>query len=447
MKRKIALLLAALLLAAAGTANASAGSARYTQDGKRIIAMGTWYSQFYFSKHTAIADDPKLAFPETAQMRLDNMRRIEEKHNIILEHVNLTFEGVQESMHVSIPEGMPDVDVYEVDLQFGIPAVMEGYAVSLEEMGLSDSDVFTEQKVMQHLKLPGQNESYLFSPAATGGINAYVLAFNMDMIREAGLENPQNLYDRGEWTWDAWLSYLKKLTKDIDGDGIIDIYGYSGYWTHMLRNLLFSNGATIAAGPKETMTSPETQEVLTFVDDLYNEDKVARPWDGSNWDINNSLYAAGLSAFWVGADWLFDEQGGQGLPFEIGVVPWPCGPSGNPDTNSHSQPSGNWYFIPVGAAEPRLVYDVLFDWFNWYDGDLSVGVDMKWAQNMYMTDRNFAYAAMMDAKPGFDLWENLGVSFDLWPLLNDESSPAEITLEMAPKYQEALDQYFMRSTQ
>lgn len=443
MKAKISIVLAMLLLIAANAAmGASAENARYTNDGKRIITIGTWYNQFYFSKHQDIADDPKMAFPETAQMRLDNMRVVEQKHNILLDYVNLTFEGVQESMHASIPDGMPDVDIYEADLQFGIPAVMDGYAVSLESMDLFDTDVFKDQKVMQYLRLPGREESYLFAPAATGGTNAYVLAFNMDMIREAGLENPQDLYDRGEWTWDIWREYLHKLNRDIDDDGIIDIYGYSGYWTHMLRNLLFSNGTAIAAGPTETMSSKETQEVIQFIYELYNEDMVARPWDPSNWDINNSLYAAGLSAFWIGADWLFDEQGGEDLPFEIGVVPWPCGPSGNPETNSHSQPSGNWYFIPEGIAEPRFVYDVMFDWINWYNSDLSVGVDMTWSEDKYMTERNFAYATMMDAKPGFDLWESLGVSFDISPLLKGEQSPSDLTAEFAPIYQEALAQYF-----
>ena len=444
MKKQVCGMMAALLLLLAPmvSARASEGTAKYTSDGKRIIVIGTWYNQFYFSRHTDIADDPKLSFPVTAQMRLDNLRRVEAERNILLDYANLTFDGVQESMHSSIPDGAPDVDIYEVDLQFGIPAVMDGYAVSLEEMGLEDTDVFTEQKVMKYLKLPGQRESYLFSPAATGGTNAYVLAYNMDMLAECGLENPQDVYDRGEWTWDVWRTYLRALTRDIDEDGITDIYGYSGYWTYMLRNLLFANGTTIASGPAETLSSPQTQEVLSFIASLYNEEKVARPWDGSNWDINNSLYAAGLSGFWIGADWLFDEQGGQNLPFEIGVVPWPCGPSGDPQTNSHSQPSGNWYFVSRGIAEPRFAYDVLFDWMNWYDGDLSVGVDMRWSLNMYMSERNFAYATMMDSRPGFDLWESLGVTFDMSAMLDGEVSPADITAEFAPKFQAALDEYF-----
>ena len=419
-----------------------AGNARYTEDGRRIITIGTWYDRYYVSKHTDITDDPQLADPETAQMRLENMRKIEEKYNVVLEYVNLTFEGLQESIQTSIPGGAPDVDIYEVDIQFGIPAVLNGYAVSLEEMALQGTDVFTTQHVLKYLGLTGQQQTYLFAPTSSGSVNAFVLAFNMGLIREAGLENPQDLYDRGEWTWAKWRGYLRQLTKDTDGDGMPEVYGFSGYWTYLLTNLLMSNGAGIASGETETLSSTGAREVLALIDQMYNRDKTARPWDSSNWNINNELYAAGLSGFWIGADWLFGEQGGAELPFEIGVVPWPCGPSGDSETNRHSKPQTNWYFIPQGTEDPRFVYDVIFDWINWYDGDLSVGVDLGWSRNMYMTDRNFEYAMLMDSRPGFEMWDSLGVDASFTSLVLGEMTPAQVIEHDSPLYQEALDSYF-----
>ena len=459
MKKTPLFLLAALLLAlplagcgeekapAADTTGATesspaASTARYTEDGRRIITIGTWYDRYYFSKHSSIEDDPELANPETAQIRLDRMRELEQKYNIVLDTVNLTFNGVQESINTSIPQGAPDVDIYEVDVQFGIPAALNGYAISLEEMGLQGTDVFATQQVMTHLSLLGQDQSFLFAPASTGGIGAYVLAFNLDMLRAAGLENPQDLYDRGEWTWAKWREYLQELTVDTDSDGVPEVYGFGGYWTNLLGNLLMSNGTGIASGQRETLSSPEALEVLEFIHTIYTEDKTARPWDHSNWNINNELYAAGLSGFWIGADWLFGEQGGAELPFEIGVVPWPCGPSGDPETNRHSQPKGNWYFIPKGVENPRLVYDVLYDWINWYDGDLDLGVDLDWSRSMYMTDRNFSYAQMMDTRPGFDMWENLGVDFSIVPMTQGELTPQELADQNSALFQDALDRYF-----
>jgi hypothetical protein len=418
------------------------GSApKYTDEGKRIITIGTWYDRYYVSKHTDIRDNPSMVDPVIAQIRLDKMREIEKKHNIVLNYVNLTFDGVQESITDSLQAGAPDVDIYEVDLQFGIPAVLNNYAVSLEEMGLQGTDVFTSQDVMKYLQLSGQQESSLFAPSKSGAIEAYVLAFNMDLIKKMNLENPQDLYDRGEWTWDKWREYLLALTRDTDGDGRIDIYGYSGYWTNLFANLLLSNGAGVAQGLRETLSDSKTLEVLNFINDLYHKDKTARPWDRSNWEINNRLYAEGLSGFWIGADWIFDAQG-YNLPFEIGVVPWPCGPHGSFSENRHSLPSGNWYFIPRGVENPRLIYDVIFDWTNWYSGDLTLGADDEWSRTMYMTGRNYRYAVMMASRPGFDLWENLGIGFSLLPMLAGEQSPSELVDLYSRRFQDALDNYF-----
>ncbi|MDR2370477.1 MAG: extracellular solute-binding protein [Treponema sp.] len=414
---------------------------KYTEDGRRVITMGTWYNRYYMSKHRAIEDDPKMAYPETARLRLERIRYIEEKYNVVFNSVNLTFNGVQESIETSIPEGTPDADIYEVDLQFGIPAVLKNYAVSLEEMGLKETDVLTDQRIMKHLALTGQREKFLFSPSVSGGTSAYVLAFNLDMIRRAGLPNPQDLWDRGEWTWGRWREYLRLLTKDTAGADGPRIYGFSGYWTDLLTNLLFSNDAGIARSAREELSDPKTLEVLTFIYDIYNTDKSARPWDPSNWEINNRLYAEGLSGFWIGADWIFDEQGGKDLPFEIGVAPWPVGPHGNRESNRQSRSQNNWYFIPRGVENPRLVYDIFFDWVNWFDGNRELSEE-HWSKNQYMNDRNYAYAVMMASRPGFDIWDSLGTDFNLLPLISGEVVPEEMVKEYALQYQAALDTFF-----
>jgi hypothetical protein len=442
MKKKLLCIILAVFMTFAmlGTGCNNDGDSIQGDGAPRRITVGTWYEVYYTSAHTNPHDNPEVGDTFLAQMQIDNMRAIEEKYNIELHFVNLTWNGIQESITTSIMAGIPDVDIYHVDLQFGIPAVLSDFAISLEYMELQDTDAFNDMLVMKTLNL-SQPETYLFTSSLATSIDIYPLAFNLDMILANNLENPQDLWDRGEWTWDKWREYLHVLTDTDRG-----IYGWSGYWTNMLENLLFSNGTTIASGPITTVTDPKTLEVFRLIYDIYNTDRTGRPWneDRTNWEINNNLYAEGLSGFWIGADWLFGEQGGAELPFDIGVVPWPIGPSGNRETNNHGVVGGNWYFIPRGVDNPRLVYDVFYDWMNWYDYDVETATDMEWTMNRFMTERNFEYAYMMHQNAGYDIWNNLGLGddFSMIEIMDGEKTPSQYAEEVRQVIQDALDSFF-----
>ncbi|MCL2697664.1 MAG: extracellular solute-binding protein [Oscillospiraceae bacterium] len=448
MKRILSVLLISfMLMAMVGAAgcdgektenNGSGTDSRASSDGERTITIGTWFDVYYTSQHNSIYDDPRVSDLVTAELELKNMREIEERYNIKLEYINLTFNGIQESITTSIMAGRPDVDVYLTDLQFGIPAVLSNLATSLDSMGLAGSDAFTDNIVMKSLNLQ-QPETYLFRSSLLSSISVYPMGFNLDMILEKNLENPQDLYDRGEWTWDVWQQYLVELTDTERG-----IYGWSGYWTNMLHGLLHSNGTSIASSPVTTVTSTPTIQVFDLIYDIYNLQRTARPWDESEWTINNKLYAEGRSGFWITSDWLMGEQGGGELPFEVGVVPWPTGPSGNRETNTHGPVGGNWYMIPKGIEDPGLVYDVIFDWHNWYNFDREKAEDLEWSQNQYITERNFNYALMMEMNTGFDIWEsmNLGDDFSMVEIMNGEASGSSYAASVELLIQDALDNFF-----
>ena len=318
---------------------------------KRIIKIGTWYDHYYTSDHTKLEDNPDVTNQETAQMQLDNIRAIEEKYNVELHFVNLTWDGTIESINTSIMAGQPDCDIYEVDIQFGVPAAFNGYAAALEDVLPAEADVLSGQTILKPLDI-GTDKSYLFKTVTKENqLGGYPLGFNMDMINEAGLENPQDLYDRGEWTWDKFKEYCVALTKDTDGDGVTDVYGYGGWWTNMVANLLMSNGATIAAGETETLSSAATGEVLNYINTLYNVEKCARPWNEDDWDSNNAAYKNGETCFFIAPAWTITPEE---LNFELGIVPWPVGPSGNKDTNNGMALAGNAYMIANGVEDAEI---------------------------------------------------------------------------------------------
>src|SRR5690606_4187405 len=45
-------------------------------------------------------------------------------------------------------------------------------------------------------------------------------AYNITLFREAGIEPPSP-----EWTWEDFIAYDKRMTRDVNGDGTVDFLG------------------------------------------------------------------------------------------------------------------------------------------------------------------------------------------------------------------------------
>lgn len=408
---------------------------------KRIIRVGTWYPQYYTSDHDDPYDNEKVTDIDEAEMQLANMRAIEEKYNCEFRFVNLTWEGTIESINTSIAAGKPECDMYLCDLQFGIPAILNGYAQALEDFLPADSDIFKDQVVMKYLNIMGDEKNYLFTRQAPY-LDGYILGFNKTMIDELGLENPQDLYDRGEWTWDKFREYCQKLTQDTNGDGAVDVYGFGGPWTVTLSQLMMSNGTGICDSTTQRLDSPATIEALELMYNLYNVDKSARPWNADDWNDNVYAYGNSLCCFAPVACWINQECVPEDAEWELGMVPWPIGPSGNKDTNAQVVTAGSYYFIPKGVEDPEYVYNVFYDWCNWYNFDTDLRDNTTWFEDYSYTERNFEYLEEMGNHQTFDLWQNSGVTFDVLGLITGTKTASQVAEESKLLFQDYLDQYF-----
>lgn len=426
---------------------ASDSSAASANSGeKRVIKIGTWYDHYYDSTHEDIHDDPSVADEELAQAHFDIVKEVEEKYNVEIEFVNLTYTGIQESINTSILAGQPDCDIYEVDLSFGIGAALNGYATDLEEILPEDSDIRNDQMVFSQVDIGLDKGIYLFQSNSAEMVlaNTYMLAYNKQMLDEAGLEDPNALYERGEWTWDKWREYLLALTQDTDGDGVIDVYGYGSRFDFLIYNLLMSNGTAIASSDTENLSSPEVTEVLDFIYNIYNVDHVANPWNSDDFDYNQNCYMDGRVAFWIDAAWISSANEDANLEFDVVWCPWPIGPSGDEATNKFKNvSSGNAWMIPAGVEDPEFVYNVFYDWQNWYHGDTDLrDGDLTWWEDCAITEENYAVMEYMGQRGAFDLWNSLGLEWDWSQLLNGEMTAAQFQETYKQNVQDALDVFY-----
>jgi len=423
-------------------ASSAAGSSASDETGTRTIKIGTWYDIYYDSTHADIYADPSVSDEELAQKHFDALKAVEEKYNVKLEYVNLTYEGIQESINTSILAGKPDCDIYLCAPAFGIPAAVNGYCVNLEDVLPADADVLTDQNILSTIDI-GIEGKHLMTVVAGEAITAgsYPLAFNKQMLDDAGLEDPNKLYENDEWTWDKFKDYLKALTKDTDGDGVTDVYGFGTRYDNLLTGLLFSNGTTIASTNKENVSSKEVGEVLDFIYNMYNVDKIARPWNADDWNDNQNSYLNQEVACWVTAAWISDANKDADLGFDIIWAPWPIGPSGNKETNATKNGlDTNVYMIPTGVKDPEFVYNVFSEYLDWYGDDYDLRDEVnEWWHDSALTEENFQVMYDCGLKSTLDLWNSIGVDYQIPSLLDGTMTAAQFQETNKQLVQSALD--------
>lgn len=426
----------------------SAETPRHEGSEPRTIRIGTWYDIYYDSTHKDIYDDPSVSDEELAQMNFDALKNVEEKYNVRIEYVNLTYDGIQESINTSVLAGKPDCDIYLTEPSFGIPAVVNGYATNLAEVLPADADILTDQNYLRTIDINGVDGTYFMCVVGGEAVpgSSYTLAFNKQMLEDAGLENPNDLYAKGEWTWDKWKEYLKALTKDTDGDGVTDVYGFGSRYDYLFEYLLMSNGTSVASSDTENLSSPEVGEVLDFIYNMYNVDHVANPWNADDWDYNQNAYTNGEVACWITQAWISNANEDQNLGFDEIWCPWPIGPSGNEETNARKNDIGGAaYIIPAGVEDPYLVYSVFQDYKDYYGDDFEQRDYVnEWWHDSALTEDNYDVMYYCGEKTGVDLWNSIGVDYQFPSLLTGEMTAAQFQETNKQLVQSALDAMFKK---
>lgn len=108
----------------------------------------------------------------------------------------------------------------------------------------------------------------------------YLMFVNKSLLNREGLEVPDN-----DWTWDDLYNISRRITKDTDGDGLLDQFGSYNYgW----REAVYSNGAELFSetGTQSYFNDEKVTEAIRFttqISDLNKNQKVTKDdFDGGN---------------------------------------------------------------------------------------------------------------------------------------------------------------------
>ncbi len=125
-------------------------------------------------------------------------------------------------------------------------------------------------------------------------LDVRLLYYRKDLLEQAGFSGPPE-------TWNEMVDYAQALTKDLDGDGNIDQWGFASiclpgqvFNTYTFFDFLFQKGGSVFSGDgRPAFNSDGGVEALQFMVDLRNKYKVMPP-DVITYD-NNEIHEGFLS--------------------------------------------------------------------------------------------------------------------------------------------------------
>lgn len=338
----------------------------------RTIRISAWYiHQLHGAAPRPDYDRDGSSDPEIAWMQYNNMRAVEERFNVRIEHV----ETVDYSDHLAFfMDGQIAGDpIGEIVLLSGsqlLSAIQANQLTDLAQVNFRGSDLHGSRTSI--IATAEQDGSIWQVNTNTGGPvwASYGLGVNMDIVNRLGLPDPIALYEAGNWNWDNFLSMMRTA----QGQGY---YGLGGVPNDIGRMLVASNDAQMVTPDLNFgYDQPATMAALNLFSTIMEERLWKQPPDGADdwygtmgtWNEQMFGFRDGDALFFSMYLWVpnYIVEGGE--PFEFHVLPFPAGPN---NTTGASWGGGfeQAVVIPAGVENPELVLAVMEALMAWHGGD------------------------------------------------------------------------------
>ncbi len=182
--------------------------------------------------------------------------------------------------------------------------------------------------------------------------NTVAMYYNRALFEEGGVALPTN-----DWTWDDFLAAAQALTRDLDGDGRTDQWGYLTFYNSQetrFGSWVWGAGGEFLSpdGRRATVNTPEVARGISFLTDLIHTHRVAPDLEGdAAQDIN--LFLTGRLAMITEGSWRL-RYFRQIQEFEWDVAPMPRGPA-----RQVTSVNGLANVVWSGSRNPDLAWELV----------------------------------------------------------------------------------------
>jgi len=383
-------------------------------------------------------------------LEIARLNELMEKYNFTVEYINVPWGEYLEKFTASTMAGDPFADLTIVAGRWFYPSlVASGFVLDAGSLGVFD---FEEEKwsemALEYGKFNGKQYGFDtgVNPVGSG------IYWNKTMFEREGQPNLYELVEKKQWTWDKMLEIAKALTKDTDGDGVIDQWGLGDM--DLMWALLAAKGARAVKEEGDHavfgLTDLNALETLQFWQDLFQVHKVIEmPPDGAPWDYHCQQFIDGKSGMLCYALW-WAGTANDNMQDDYGFVPNPLAPGGL-DTYTSTQGEINIHCIPSTVKNPEeiaIFYDEKTEPLPGIDPKRS---ENDWYESIFRDKESVDYVNMLSDTKALviDKWINFRPLEEMgWTLFSEIKSgtkaPQVAVEEKAQQAQAILDDAFKK---
>ena len=171
----------------------------------------------------------------------------------------------------------------------------------------------------------------------------FVLWYRKSVIEKAGIDDPKDLYDKGEWDWQAFFDLGRAFKKTGDNKYYIDGF-------HVDQGMIASTGAPLIGLENGNLVSnldnPLIAEAVNNLSTL-NSEELRYPLQQNDWNVNYVSWVKGNTLFFFDGMWRYEEHWLKYKVDDAAFVPFPVYDK-NAD-NFYTAMKHNAYMLPKGA--------------------------------------------------------------------------------------------------
>lgn len=418
----------------AGEETGSSNKKELDDLGGMDVKIGDWYSLDEEEPANQYAED-------TYNYRQD----IYNKYNFTVERKNISsWVDMPELFTTEVMREDPQVDIWYLYQSTVAEPLKNNLFYDLSKIKTID---FSEEKWNKQVTSLMSYKDGIYGMSTEKEPRA-ALFYNKRMFEEAGIdpEEPYELQKSGQWTWDKFEEYCKKLTKDTDNDGSVDSYALACFSKDFFKLCIASNGGQFVS----------KNDKGEFVNEIGTQNFI----DGANWGCGliDSGYLEptpdGADTFWYRTAFrdgecamMIDEVYGIGvfsgtMQDEFGCVMFPAGPQGDMMT----VPFDNIIVIP-SCFDDDYVEKLAFAYDKYTEPTPGYTLDDLWHEQYYpqFTDLRAVdetLALMMEEKHRVLDYQSMLTKTDYgdfaYPVFAGSKKPAEAIEAMMPAWDSAI---------